>query len=144
GLSGQFGLWVLDAAMQQLAAWRERGLDYLTLSVHIDGVLLARADCLDAIGERLHRYQLNASSFEFELPDSALALDVHRIHDTLTELGWLGATLALEGFGRGVLRFAALAQYRLDRGQIGRSFIRDVPRDPRSAAIVRGIIAMGH
>src|SRR5690606_41642212 len=72
GLSSQLGLWVIDAAMKQLAAWRERGLDYLALSVHIDRVLLARADCLDAIGERLHRHQLNASSFEFELPESAL------------------------------------------------------------------------
>lgn len=144
GLSGQLGLWVLDAAMQQLAAWRERGLDYLTLSVHIDGVLLSRADCLDAIGERLHRYQLNASSFEFELPESALALDVHRIHDTLTGLRSLGATLTVQDFGRGGLSFAALAQYPLDRLQIGRSFIRNVASDPRSAAIVRGIIAMGH
>lgn len=144
GLSGQLGLWGLDAAMQQLAAWRERGLDYLTLSVHIDGVLLSRADCLDAIGERLHRYQLNASSFEFELPESALALDVHRIHDTLTGLRSLGATLTVQDFGRGGLSFAALAQYPLDRLQIGRSFIRNVASDPRSAAIVRGIIAMGH
>src|SRR5690606_38796536 len=144
GLSGQLGLWVLEAAMAQLAAWRERGLDYLTLSVHIDSVLLARADCLDAIGERLHRHQLPASSFEFELPESALALDVHRIHETLTGLRALGATLTVQDFGRGGLSFAALGQYPLDRLQIGRSFIRNVASDPRSAAIVCGIIAMGH
>ncbi len=144
GLSSELGLWVLDAAMTQLAAWRARGLDYLTLSVHIDGVLLARTDCLDAIGERLHRHQLPAASFEFELPESALALDVHRIHDTLTGLRALGATLTVQDFGKGGLSFAALGQYPLDRLQIGRGFIRNVASDPRSAAIVRGIIAMGH
>ncbi|WP_202843618.1 EAL domain-containing protein [Luteimonas saliphila] len=144
GLSSRLGLWVIDAAMQQLVAWRERGLDYLALSVHLDGMLLARADCLDTIGERLHRHQLRAASLEFELPESALALDAHRIHDTLSGLRALGATLTVQDFGKGGLSFAALAQYPLDRLQIGRSFIRNVASDPRSAAIVRGIIAMGH
>jgi len=135
---------VIDAAMRQLVAWRERGLDYLMLSVHIDSVLLARPDCLDAIGERLHEHQLRADAFEFELPESALALDAHRIHETLTGLRALGATLTVQDFGKGGLSFAALGQYPLDRLQIGRSFIRNVASDPRSAAIVRGIIAMGH
>lgn len=144
GLSSQLGLWVIDAAMRQLVEWRDRGLDYLTLSVYIDSMLLARADCLDVIGERLHRHQLGGAAFEFELPESALALDAHRIHDTLGGLRALGATLAVQDFGMGGLSFAALAQYPLDRLKIGRGFIRNADSEPRSAAIVRGIIAMGH
>src|SRR5690606_12170466 len=144
GLSSRLGLWVIDAAMRQLVAWRERGLDYLMLSVHIDAMLLSQPDCLDVIGERLHRHQLRAASLEFEVPESALALDAHRIHDTLGGLRALGATLAVQDFGMGGLSFAALAQYPLDRLKIGRSFIRNVDSDPRSAAILRGIIAMGH
>ena len=144
GLSSQLGLWVIDAAMRQLVEWRDRGLDYLTLSVYIDSMLLTRADCLDVIGERLHRHQLRGSAFEFELPESALALDAHRIHDTLGGLRALGATLAVQDFGMGGLSFAALAQYPLDRLKIGRGFIRNADSEPRSAAIVRGIIAMGH
>ncbi len=144
GLSSQLGLWVIDAAMRQLVEWRDRGLDYLTLSVYIDSMLLTRADCLDVIGERLHRHQLGGAAFEFELPESALALDAHRIHDTLGGLRALGATLAVQDFGMGGLSFAALAQYPLDRLKIGRGFIRNADSEPRSAAIVRGIIAMGH
>ncbi|MEN1941527.1 EAL domain-containing protein [Luteimonas sp. MJ174] len=144
GLSNRLGLWVVDAAMARLADWRDRGLDYLTLSVHIDSVLLARPDCLDAIGDRLHRHQLRATSLEFEVPETALALDAHRVHDNLTGLRALGATLTVRDFGVGGLSFAALAQYPLDRLQIGRGFIRNVASDPRSAAIVRGIIAMSH
>jgi diguanylate cyclase (GGDEF)-like protein len=48
------------------------------------------------------------------------------------------------GFRRRRAGLAALAQYPLDRLKIDRSFIRNVTSDPRSAAIVRGIIAMGH
>src|SRR5690606_39410932 len=67
-----------------------------------------------------------------------------QVFDTLKGLQALGATLTVQDFCLGGLSFAALAQYPLDRLKIDRSFIRNVASDTRSAAIVRGIIAMGH
>lgn len=144
GLSARLGEWVFDAAVRQLAQWRAQDLDYLSLSVHLASPMLAQPDCLDRIGEQLHRYNLPASAIEFEVSESALGLDTHHVHDTLVGLRALGATLTVHDFGLGGLSFAALAQYPLDRLKIDRSFIRNVTSDPRSAAIVRGIIAMGH
>ncbi|RPE80891.1 EAL domain-containing protein [Vulcaniibacterium tengchongense] len=144
GLAARLGAWVLDAAAAQLAQWRAQGLDYLSMSVHLAGPLLVQRDCLDHIGELLHRYDLPGSALEFEISESVLATDAHRVHETLAGLRALGATLTVQDFGLGGLSFAALAQYRLDRIKIDRSFIRNVASDPRSAAIVRGIIAMGH
>jgi len=144
GLSARLGAWVGEAAVRQLAEWRMQGLDYLTLSVHLASPLLAQADCLERIGEQLHRHQVPGIALEFEISESALALDAHHIHDTLVGLRALGATLTVQDFGLGGLSFAALAQYPLDRLKIDRGFIRNVATDPRSAAIVRGIIAMGH
>ena len=144
GLSVRLGMWVIAAAARQLADWRAKGLDYLSLSVHLANPLLALPDCLDHVGEQLHRYDLPGSALEFEISESALVLDAHRIYDTLSGLRALGATLTVQDFGLGGLSFAALAQYPLDRLKIDRSFIRNVASDPRSAAIVRGIIAMGH
>ncbi len=144
GLAARLGAWVVEAAVAQLAQWRAQGLDYLTMSVHLAGPLLVQRDCLDRIGALLHRYDLPASAFEFEIPESVLATDAHRVHDTLIGLRAMGATLTVQDFGLGGLSFAALAQFPLDRLKIDRSFIRNVASDPRSAAIVRGIIAMGH
>ncbi|MFD0739017.1 EAL domain-containing protein [Lysobacter koreensis] len=144
GLSARLGLWVIETAARQLADWRAQGLDYLTLSVHLASPLLAQPDCLDHIGEQLHRFNLPGSTLEFEISESALALDAYHVHGTLTGLRALGATLTVQDFGMGGLSFAALAQYPLDRLKIDRSFIRNVASDPRSAAVVRGIIAMGH
>jgi len=144
GLSARLGEWVFDAAVRQLVAWRAQGLDYLSLSVHLASPMLAQPDCLDRIAEQLHRHNLPASALELEVSESALGLDTHHVHDTLAGLRALGATLTVHDFGLGGLSFAALAQYPLDRLKIDRSFIRNVASDPRSAAIVRGIIAMGH
>ena len=144
GLAARLGAWVVEAAVAQLAQWRAQGLDYLTMSVHLAGPLLVQRDCLDRIGALMHRYDLPASAFEFEIPESVLATDAHRVHDTLIGLRAMGATLTVQDFGLGGLSFAALAQFPLDRLKVDRSFIRNVASDPRSAAIVRGIIAMGH
>lgn len=144
GLSARVGAWVVESAMHQLAQWREQGLDYLTMSVHLASPMLTRPDCLDQIGELLHRFGLPGSAMEFEIAESVLGLDARDVYDTLSGLRRLGATLTVQDFGVGGLSFAALAQYPLDRLKIDRSFIHNVESDPRSAAIVRGIIAMGH
>ncbi|MEG3184997.1 EAL domain-containing protein [Novilysobacter erysipheiresistens] len=144
GLSARLGSWVIDTAVRQLADWRAQGLDYLSMSLHLDGSMLTRDDCLDHIGELLHRHDLPGHALEFEIAENVLATDARQVYDTLAGLRARGATLTVQDFGLGGLSFAALAQYPLDRLKIDRSFIRNVASDTRSAAIVRGIIAMGH
>jgi diguanylate cyclase len=144
GLSARVGYWVAESAMRQLGQWREQGLDYLSMSVHLASPMLTRPDCLDQIGELLHRFNLPGAAVEFEIAESVLGLDARDVYDTLAGLRRLGSTLTVQDFGMGGLSFAALAQYPLDRLKIDRSFIHHVESDPRSAAIVRGIIAMGH
>jgi len=144
GLSARLGEWVTETAVAQLANWRAQGLDYLGMSVHLAGSMLAQSDCVDRIGELLHRHGVPGNAMEFEISENVLALDARQVFDTLDGLRKLGATLTVQDFGLGGLSFAALAQYPLDRLKIDRSFIRNVASDTRSAAIVRGIIAMGH
>lgn len=144
GLSARVGYWVVNRAFSQLATWRAEGLDYLNISVHLANPMLIRSDCVDIIGQLLHRLQIPGHSVEFEISESVLALDARNIADTLAGLRSLGATMTVQDFGMGGLGLAALAQYPLDRLKIDRALIHDVAADPRAAAIVRGIIALGH
>lgn len=144
GLAVRMGWWVVDAAAAQLAQWRARGLEDLTVSVHLAGPMLTVPDCAARMAQLLRGHGLPGSAFDFELSESALALDARQVHDTLAGLRALGATLTVQDFGLGGSSFAALIQYPIDRLKIDRRFIRNVASDPRNAAIVRGIIAMGH
>ena len=144
GLSARLGYWVVRKAAEQLADWRSKGLDYLNMSVHLSNPMLVRLDCVDLIGEVLHALDVPAHAMEFEIAESALTLDAHNVYNTITGLRALGATMTVQDFGVGGLSFAALAQYPLNRLKVDRSFIRNVASDTRSAAIVRGITAMGH
>jgi diguanylate cyclase (GGDEF)-like protein len=144
GLAARLGWWVVDAAAVQLAAWRQGGLDDIAVSVHLAGPMLTAPECVDRMAGVLARHGMPGEAFNFEVSEGMLALDARPMHDTLLGLRALGATLTVKDFGLGGSSFAALVQYPIDRLKIDRRFIRNVASDPRNAAIVRGIIAMGH
>lgn len=144
GLAERVGLWTIETAAQQVRRWRELGIDYMTVSVTLDGSILTSAQCLDLIGELLHRHDVPGSAIEFEVSESVLSLDATHVYDNLIGLRGQGSILTVADFGMGGLSLAALAQYPLDRLKVDRSFLRNVASDPRSASLVRGIIAMGH
>jgi ActR/RegA family two-component response regulator len=106
--------------------------------------MLIRPDCTDLIGQLLHKHQIPGRAVEFEISESVLALDSRNVADTLSGLRALGATMTVQDFGMGGLGLAALAQYPLERLKIDRGLIHDIASDPRAAAIVRGILALGH
>ncbi len=144
GLSATLGWWAVETAARQLAQWRLQGLDYLNVSVQLTDQLLTERDCVDRMGELIYRHGLPAKALELEIPESAMALEIRQVATNLANLRTLGATLTVRDFGLGGLSLSSLAQYPLDRLKVDRSFIRNVAIDTRSAAIVRGIIAMGH
>lgn len=120
------------------------GIDYLNASVPLEGALLSRGECVDLIGELLHRYDVAGAAIEFEVSESVLTLDAPHVAANLAGLRAMGAVLTLGDFGMRGLSLATLAQFPLDRLKIDRSFLRNITTNPRSAALVRGIIAMGH
>lgn len=144
GLSPRLSVWVLEAAARQLSEWRASGLEDLSVSVHLPGAMVAQPDCADRIGDLLHRHALPGEALELELSETTFASETRRVHETLTGLRKLRTTLTIQDFGSGGLSFAALTRYPLDRIKINRNFIRNVASETRSAAIVRGIITMGH
>ncbi|GAB3735751.1 EAL domain-containing protein [Luteimonas pelagia] len=144
GLAARLGWWVVDAAAAQLARWREAGLDDIAVSVHLAGAMLAAPDCATRMADVLRRHGVPGRGFVFEVSEHMLALDARPVQETLAALRALGGTLTVRDFGLGGSSFAALIQYPIDRLKIDRRFIRNVASDPRNAAIVRGIIAMGH
>ena len=144
GLAGAVGLWTIETAIWQVRRWRDMGIDYLNASVPLEGALLTRSECPDLIGELLHRHDVSGAAIEFEVSETVLAQDAPHVADNLAGLRTIGSILTLADFGMRGLNLAALAQHPLDRLKIDRSFLRNITSNPRSAALVRGIIAMGH
>ena len=78
-----------------------------------------------------------------ELTESATLRETERIGPLLAELHELGLQIAIDDFGAGWSSLSRLRAMPVQTLKIDRSFLREVPDDPESGAIVRAIIALG-
>ena len=83
-----------------------------------------------------------ADLIELELTESVIMRDAPDAARRLKELTALGLRLAIDDFGTGYSSLGYLRTFPIHSLKIDRSFVRDVDRDPNSAALAEAIIAM--
>ena len=138
------GDWMLKAAGQQLANWRNQGLPPLTVAVN----LAARHFCAAGLVEQLRRLlamQGHAPRLlELELTESTLLDAGTETTDTLRAIQQLGIGLAIDDFGTGYSSLSYLKRMPITTLKIDRSFISDLATDPDTRIIVATMITLGH
>jgi EAL domain-containing protein (putative c-di-GMP-specific phosphodiesterase class I) len=87
---------------------------------------------------------LTPSQLELELTESLLMHDLDAGVAQLNELQAIGVRTSIDDFGTGYSSLSYLKRLPIDTLKIDRSFVRELPADQDSAAIVRAIIALGH
>ena len=83
-----------------------------------------------------------ADLLELELTESVIMRDAPEAARRLKELTALGLRLAIDDFGTGYSSLGYLKAFPISTLKIDRSFVRDVDRDPNSAALAQAIIAL--
>jgi EAL domain-containing protein (putative c-di-GMP-specific phosphodiesterase class I) len=79
---------------------------------------------------------------DLELTESVIMRDAQENVRRLRELTALGIRLAIDDFGTGYSSLGYLKSFPIASLKIDRSFIRDIERDPNSAALAQAIIAL--
>lgn len=115
--------WVLDTALDQLAAWQAAGLD-LTLSVNISAANLMEADLIQRLQLALIARQLRPEQLEIELTESAMMAQPEKALAMLRELAEAGIALAIDDFGTGHSSLAYLQQVPAQVVKIDQAFVR--------------------
>ena len=117
--------WVLDTAMDQLAAWQRGGLA-ITLSANISAANLGEADLSDRITTGLTGRKLPFCRLEIELTESAI-MDRHdQAVAMLRSFRDAGVCLAIDDFGTGYSSLAYLQRLPAQIVKIDQTFIRDL------------------
>jgi diguanylate cyclase (GGDEF)-like protein len=144
GLINHIGEWGLRTACAQSQRWPETGAGPLRVSVNISAYQLRQASLSRVVSEVLSETGLRPERLCLELTESSIMVNAESAVGTLNELKEIGVRVAIDDFGTGYSSLGYLKRLPIDILKIDKSFVRDTPGDPDSAALVRAIITLAH
>ncbi len=143
GLIVPIGMWAIETACQQLAAWAcDPALAGLTLSVNVSVRQFRHEQFVDRVLEVLHRTGARPRHLRLELTESLLVDNVDEVGRKMQLLKAAGIELSLDDFGTGYSSLSYLRHLPLDELKIDHSFFRNTLTIDADAAIVRTIVVL--
>nr|WP_321983074.1 GGDEF domain-containing phosphodiesterase [uncultured Lichenicoccus sp.] len=138
GLINLIGHWVLRRACLDAVAWP----DEIKVAVNLSPSQFKDKDLVVNVQAALAASGLPAHRLELEITESVLLHDSKAILMILREIKALGVRVAMDDFGTGYSSLSYLRSFPFDKVKIDQSFIRDLPHDRNSMAIVRAIVGL--
>lgn len=115
----------------------------LSVSVNVPFRVLDDQRFLSSLAELLAAFDAQPGQLTLELAPSSAGARAELDPAALARIGKLGVRLSLDDGGRAA-SFSALRTMRFDELKIDSSFVRASDRSPADAAIVHGLIDIGH
>ncbi|MBK8535442.1 MAG: EAL domain-containing protein [Candidatus Competibacteraceae bacterium] len=144
GLILQLGEWVLRTAVREIGDLHRDGFAGLLVAVNLSGRQFRQDDLAEMVRGLLEETGFDPACLELELTESIL---MHHTEDniaTLKSFKGMGARLAIDDFGTGYSSLSYLQRFPVDVLKIDRAFVKDLPGDTSSAAIVDAIVTLAH
>lgn len=130
------GLWILDRACRDAAAWPDQARICVNVSVR----QLGDGSLPRAVQEILKQTGLTPRRLELEITETVLTNSTEGIVDDLQLLHAMGVRISLDDFGVGFSSLGRLRAFPFDRIKLDASFVRDAVERPDCRAIV-GVVA---
>lgn len=141
GLIRRLTEYVLETALAQCREWDMAGLE-LSVAINLSPQLLNDLTFPDQVARMAAQVGADARRVIFEVTESAAMFDPGTTMDVLTRMRVKNFGLSIDDFGTGYSSLAYLRRLPVDILKIDRSFIVDVGRDERDAALVSAMLAM--
>ncbi len=141
GLIVEMGLFVLEAACQQLRAWQDAGLDY-TLSVNVSGRQIPDGLSPAKIQEVMEKYGTTPGKLALEITEGVMLRDIDKSLVWLQAVHELGLRIYLDDFGTGYSSLSYLKRFPIDTLKIDKSFVQDMQPSGNEHTLVGAIVAM--
>jgi diguanylate cyclase (GGDEF)-like protein len=131
----QLGYWVLDQAFKGAAYLNSTGLQ-LKIAVNMSPSQLYDLNFTNNLKELAQKHQVELSQFELELTEDVALSNSILVKKQLSQIQILGATIAIDDFGKGYSNLAYLRDIEIDCIKIDKSFIMQIDESSVNRAIV--------
>ncbi len=139
GWMPSIGAWVLETACVAAAGWEEP----LKIAVNLSPSQFRQGDIVATVKNALKVTGLSAERLELEITESLWIENTDVVLEQLALLKQMGISITLDDFGTGDSSLKYLWQFPFDRVKIDRSFVEEMEVNPRAAAVVNTIVALG-
>lgn len=141
GLIVPIGEWVLRTACADAARWKAAGHP-LRMAVNLSAIQFRSPQLVKRVKEILRQTGFAAELLELEVTEGALMDHTEATLETMNALRNEGMQLSLDDFGTGYSSLSYLKRLPLNNLKVDQSFVRGLPSDGESLAIVRAIVAL--
>jgi len=142
GLIIPLGKWILRRSMQQMVKWYAEGLYPGKLSINLSMLQLQKHDFVSMIEMMLKETRCQPQWLEIEVTESQVMKNPEQTILTLQEISRLGIEISIDDFGTGYSSLSYLKRLPIDTLKIDQSFVKDIPDDEETIAIVKAVIAL--
>ncbi len=144
GLIVELGMHILETGFRTLREWHEAGIELDQFSINISMRQFTHQHFVAQVTQLMQRY-LDAGlarKLVFEITESIVAEDIHRVIDVMNQLRASGIRFSMDDFGTGYSSLSNLNRLPLDEIKIDRSFVGALDQNEGHRAMVVTILNM--
>jgi EAL domain-containing protein (putative c-di-GMP-specific phosphodiesterase class I) len=142
GLIVDVGGWVLDEACRQAGEWDHLCQEDFRVHVNVSARQLCDPNTVAQLRHTLERHGTPPFRLRLDVTEAALLDDPEAAVRVCEELVDLGVGIAVDDFGTGHSALTTLQRFPVTALKIDRHFVAHAPSDPRTARLVRGVVAL--
>lgn len=118
-------------------------LPHITISVNISPKQFSM-ELISIIDSVIQQSGIHPKQLELEITESVMIRDIKRAKTILEHIASRGIGIAIDDFGKGYSSLYYIKDLPINTLKIDKDFTQDALTNPRSAAIVRTVIALGN
>ncbi len=144
GLIGRIGHWVIEAACQQIAEFRSRGIALPHVAVNVSPKQFQYSAMCSQILSNVQKYGIEPGQLAIEITEELLLDHNQDVHQQLATLRESGVGISIDDFGTGYSSLQYLRDLPATRLKIDQTFVARIEQSAADRAIISTIAHLAH
>ena len=140
----KIGRWVFEECCRQMRAWKEEGVENLTVAINLSRRQLMDEGWPEFAVETAKRYGIEPSRIELEITETTFMQSRQGGYRMIKALQEEGFAFSIDDFGTGYSSLSNLKHFVVDKLKIDKSFVAEILTNDSDRAIVNASVALAH